>query len=209
MAVANTALSCLFNHSLRSVRFPVHARIVGGLRDNRFDIADFSLSNCWSLCRVVCTQFHIRIPIHQTHRQNTDSFHHSFGCHTHIQQRSSSGATNSWNLTGIFSTINLPGGNWPYALLINTSYLYLLFFGFQEIQAMEREIQESSKIPIVSWIKKDFVLNKTKYVSWRWLTVVTASLINIFYALAVYASHPDITSLQSAQIPALYLAQNN
>ena len=37
------------------------------------------------------------------------------------------GATNSWNLSGILSTINLPGGNLPYALVINTAYLYLLF----------------------------------------------------------------------------------
>jgi amino acid transporter len=118
------------------------------------------------------------------------------------------GASNSWKLAGIFSTINLPGGNWPYALLINTAYLYLLFFGFQEIQAMEREIQQSSRIPIVSWIKKDFVLDKSKCVSLAMVcTVASASLINIFYALGVYASHPDITSLRSTQIPALYLAQ--
>ncbi|HVB11997.1 MAG TPA: hypothetical protein VNE86_02605 [Nitrososphaerales archaeon] len=119
------------------------------------------------------------------------------------------GATNSWNLSGIFSTINLPGGNWPYALLINTAYLYLLFFGFQEIQAMEREIKSSSKIPILSWIKKDFVLDKAKSLTLAMVcTVVAASLINIIYAVAVYASRPDISSLESAQIPALYLAQN-
>jgi amino acid transporter len=73
---------------------------------------------------------------------------------------------------------------------------------------MEREIQETSKIPIVSWIKKDFAMKKTTYIGLAMIcTVVTASLINIFYALAVYASHPDIASLNSAQIPALYLSQ--
>ena len=73
---------------------------------------------------------------------------------------------------------------------------------------MERETQETSKIPIVSWIKKDFTLNKTEYMSIAMIgTVLTASLVNIFYALAVYASHPNISSLESAQIPALYLAQ--
>lgn len=119
------------------------------------------------------------------------------------------GATSSWNLSGIFSTINLPGGNWPYALLINTAYLYLLFFGFQEIQAMEREIQETSRIPVLSWIKKDLVLDKTKSISIAMIcTVVAATLINIFYALAVYASHPNVAPLQSAQIPALYLAES-
>lgn len=118
------------------------------------------------------------------------------------------GNKTSWNLSGLFSTVNLPGGNLPYALLINTAYLYLLFFGFQEIQAMERETQESSKIPVVSWIKKDFTIVKTKYMSLAMIaTVLTASLVNIFYALAVYASHPNLSQLESAQIPALYLAQ--
>lgn len=117
------------------------------------------------------------------------------------------GSAGSWNFTGLLAKLNLPGGNLAYALLINTGYLYLLFFGFQEIQAMERETKETSKIPIVSWIKKDFILPKTKYIDLAMISsVLVASGINIFYALAVYASHPNISALNSSQIPALYLA---
>ncbi len=118
------------------------------------------------------------------------------------------GAVNSWNFSGILSTVNLPGGNLPYALLINTAYLYLLFFGFQEIQAMEREALEKSSIPVLSWIKKDFTLEKTKYIPLAMIiTVVVASLVNIFYALAAYTAHQSLSALQSVQIPALYLAR--
>jgi hypothetical protein len=85
----------------------------------------------------------------------------------------------------------------------------LLFFGFQEIQAMEHEIQRTSKIPILSWIEKGKVYDKAKSINIAMIcTVITASLINIFYALAVYASQPNVTSLESSQIPALFLAQS-
>lgn len=117
------------------------------------------------------------------------------------------GSAGSWNMSGLFSTQSLPGGNLAYALLINTAYLYLLFFGFQEIQAIEREAKESSGIPIISWIKRDFTLPKTKYFLIAMIcSVVVASAINIFYGLAVYAVRPNLSALSSAQIPALYLA---
>ena len=38
------------------------------------------------------------------------------------------------------------------------------------------------------------------------LTVVITASINIFYGLAVYATHPNSAALLQAQIPALYLA---
>ena len=118
------------------------------------------------------------------------------------------GSAGSWNFSGLFSTLNLPGGNLPYALLINTAYLYLLFFGFQEIQAIEREAKEDSKIPVISWIKRGFTLPKTKYFQVAMISsVVVASIVNIFYGLAVYTVRPNLQLLSSAQIPALYLAQ--
>ena len=96
------------------------------------------------------------------------------------------GSAGSWNLSGIFSISKLPGGNLPYALLINTAYLYLLFFGFQEIQAMEREAKENSSVPIISWIKKSFTLPKTKYCQIAMIScLAVASTVNIIYGLGV------------------------
>lgn len=118
------------------------------------------------------------------------------------------GANSAWSFSGLLSFAKLPGGNLPYALLINTSYLYLLFFGFQEIQALERETRTESEIPVVSWFKRNLKLSNTSYISLAMITsVLIASAINIFYGLATYSAHPSLEALQASQIPALYLAK--
>jgi amino acid transporter len=115
------------------------------------------------------------------------------------------GSTGSWNFAGLFKFTG--GGYWPVALVINTGYLYLLFFGFQEIQSLERDTHESSPIPVVSWIKKGYKLGKAQYLGVAMiLTVVITAAINIFYGLAVFAAHPNPAAVLQAQIPALYLA---
>ncbi len=114
------------------------------------------------------------------------------------------GGVGSWNLTGLFSTTL--GTGWVPALVVNTGYLYLLFFGFQEIQSLERDAVEASSVPIISWVKRGFKLDRTKYFGLAMvLSVVVAAAVNIFYGLAVYASH---TPLQGSAIPALYLAKS-
>lgn len=115
------------------------------------------------------------------------------------------GSTGKWNLAGI---LTLSGGyGWVSALVINTGYLYLLFFGFQEIQALERDAMDRSPVPLVSWLKKGLKLERTTYLGVAMvLSVVVASALNIFYGLAVYASHPVVASLTASEIPALYLA---
>ncbi len=113
------------------------------------------------------------------------------------------GSAGAWNLTGLFSTS--PGAGWLSTLVINTGYLYLLFFGFQEIQSLERDAVEKSSVPIVSWVKRGFTLDRTAYFGVAMvMSVVVASLINVLYALAVYSSH---VSLQGSAIPALLLAK--
>jgi amino acid transporter len=114
------------------------------------------------------------------------------------------GATGSWNFSGLFSTSL--GAGWVSALVINTGYLYLLFFGFQEIQSLERDSVDRSKVPLLSWVKRGYTLDRAKYFGVAMvLSVVVASVVNIFYGLAVYASH---ASLQGSAIPALYLARS-
>ncbi len=120
------------------------------------------------------------------------------------------GATGGWNLGGIMSLQGTGAGEegWPLALVVNTAYLYLLFFGFQEVQALEKEAVSSSPIPLVSWVKRGYKLDKSRYLSVAMVTtVLIASAVNILYALAVFASHPDPAAVRAAQIPALYLAK--
>ena len=115
------------------------------------------------------------------------------------------GSVGSWNLGGVLRYTG--GGSWPVALVVNTGYLYLLFFGFQEIQALERDAHESSSLPVVSWIKRGYKLSKARYLGVAMtLTVLITAAINIFYGLAVFAAHPSSTAVIQAQIPALYLA---
>ncbi len=115
------------------------------------------------------------------------------------------GAAGRWNFSGI---LHYTGGmTWPVALVINTGYLYLLFFGFQEIQSLERDARETSGVTVVSWIRKGYKLGKASYLGVAMvLTVIIAAAVNIFYGLAVFAVHPDPAAVLQAQIPALYLA---
>ncbi|MDA4132008.1 MAG: hypothetical protein OK454_02625, partial [Thaumarchaeota archaeon] len=60
---------------------------------------------------------------------------------------------------------------------------------------------------IVSWIKKGYKLSKAQYLGLAMIfTVLITAAINIFYGLAVFASHPSPAAVLEAQIPALYLA---
>ncbi|MDG6915803.1 MAG: APC family permease [Nitrososphaerota archaeon] len=116
------------------------------------------------------------------------------------------GATGSWNLSGLLRYTG--GSSWPVALVINTGYLYLLFFGFQEIQALERDARESSHVTLVSWIRRGYTLGKDHYLGVAMiLTVLIAAGINILYGLAVFAAHPSESAVMQAQIPGLYLAK--
>ena len=112
------------------------------------------------------------------------------------------GALGRWNLAGLLDTSL--GSGWVSDLIINTGYLYLLFFGFQEIQSLERDAVESSAVPLLSWFKKGLTIRRTTYFGVAMvLSVVVASAVNIFYGLAVYGSR---IPLQGSAIPALYLA---
>jgi amino acid transporter len=115
------------------------------------------------------------------------------------------GNAGRWNLTGILNT-GVAGGDWPLALIVNTGYLYLLFFGFQEIQALEHDAFEFSSIPIISWIKRGYKVSKFKYLGYAMVgSVVIASVINILYGLAFFSIHPSFSVLNNTSIPALYL----
>ncbi len=118
------------------------------------------------------------------------------------------GSAGGWNLRGLFA---FPAGSpldWVGATLVNTAYLYLLFFGFQEIQALDREARDTSRIPLLSRVWPQLEVDKRSYFTVAMiLTVVIAAAVNILYALAVYVANPSPAALASAQIPAIYIAE--
>ncbi len=108
-----------------------------------------------------------------------------------------------FNFSGFFA---LPHGNPAFAMIMNTGYLFILFFGFQEIQTLDRETIQESAIPIYTRItgKK---LQKVSYVGLAMIaTVVISAIVEILYALAVYSLHPSYSSLINSNIPSLYIA---
>jgi amino acid transporter len=121
------------------------------------------------------------------------------------------GSSGGWNLKGLLQSP--AGSSWILALVINTGYLYLLFFGFQEIQVLERDSFERSPIPVISWVRKGYSLGRTAYFEAAMIaSVLIAASINIFYGIAVYSAGTGVESLQancstSSCIPALFLAQ--
>lgn len=118
------------------------------------------------------------------------------------------GSLGKWNMTGMLQYVpGTLGTNIFLAIAMNTSFLYLLFFGFQEIQALERDAKEESSVPILSQIKRGYRVKKDSYLNHAMiLSVVIASGINILYALAVFSTHPSTSGIMQAQIPAIYLA---
>jgi len=109
----------------------------------------------------------------------------------------------SLNFSGLFS---IPRGDPVFTMIMNTGYLFILFFGFQEIQVLDRETVPESSIPIYTRItgKK---LQKVSYVGLAMaLTVIISAFVEILYGLAVYSLHPSYTSLIDSNIPSLYIA---
>ncbi len=167
------------------------------------DVAIYSVAGAfvaWTILNILFEQRYLRLlglfQIAMTATLLLILIYHSFAL----------GANGSWNFSGLFSAAK--GADWVTALVMNTGYLYLLFFGFQEIQALERDSVEESSVPVISWVKKGFKLDRTKYFGIAMvLSVVVAAVVNIFYGLAVYASVSSGGTLpQGTAIPALYLA---
>lgn len=116
------------------------------------------------------------------------------------------GFSGSWNFSGF--TLDLKG-NYYLDLVVNTGYLFILFFGFQEIQAMDREALDESFIPIYSRVRKGKKMDKATYMGLSMIiTVIVAAVVKILFAVSVYTVHPNITELKSSSIPALFVARH-
>lgn len=119
------------------------------------------------------------------------------------------GSAGGWNFRGLLAFPATSGLDIIGATVVNTGYLYILFFGFQEIQALDREARDTSEIPLISQLRRGYVLDKHRYFGIAMIaTVVIAASVNILYALAVYAANPSPAGLATSRIPALYVAES-
>ncbi len=116
------------------------------------------------------------------------------------------GGSTGWRLQGLITPIH--GVSWVWALIIDTGYLYLLFYGFQEIQSLEKYTYERNSVPGLSALSPKFTMDKPSAMKATMvLSVIIAASINILYAVAVFSAHPSLSSIESSAIPALYLAE--
>ncbi|MHB1440588.1 MAG: amino acid permease [Cuniculiplasma sp.] len=98
-------------------------------------------------------------------------------------------------------------GNWLQDILIDTGYLFILFFGFQEIMAFQRNVKEQSVIKIRG-IKKTLTIGKDQTIKWTMIfTVIISSSINIIYSVVVLLTQSRGTGIDSSSIPAFLIAQ--
>lgn len=118
------------------------------------------------------------------------------------------GSSGGWNVRGLLAFPATSPLGWIGAVIVNTGYLYLLFFGFQEIQALDREARETARVPLLWRLGRRFELDKSTYVGIAMVaSVIIAAAVNIFYALAVYVSNPSSSAMSAAQIPGLYVVE--
>ncbi|MGP6207160.1 hypothetical protein ACNF42_03895 [Cuniculiplasma sp. SKW3] len=99
-------------------------------------------------------------------------------------------------------------GNWFEDILIDTGYLFILFFGFQEIMAFQRSVNTKSEyyLPI---IRKKLKMEKDKIIKLSMIaTVIISSSINIIYSVAVLTTQRRGIGLETDAIPAFNIANS-
>ncbi len=114
------------------------------------------------------------------------------------------GIHGNWNLSGLMATRS---GNLPLDIIENTGYLFILFFGFQEIQSVTKESLKESRIPVISRLfNRGKPYSASRYIPLSmYTTVILATCIMLFDALTMFSVHPSLGKLQQVQIPALYI----
>ncbi len=112
------------------------------------------------------------------------------------------GGKTGWNMSGF---LPIPS-SWPVDLIINVGYVYLLFFGFQEIQSVEKEAMPEVDINLFNW--KRIHISKEHYLPLTMvLAVSVGSAVEIFYAIAVLSAHPSQALVDEAAIPAVTISR--
>ncbi len=98
-------------------------------------------------------------------------------------------------------------GNWFQDILIDTGYLFILFFGFQEIMAFQRNIADKTMLKI-PFRKRPVLIGKDCIIKNSMIyTVIISSTINIVYSIAVLTTQSRGTGIETNAIPAFLIAQ--
>jgi len=96
-----------------------------------------------------------------------------------------------------------------FAIVSNTAFLFLLFFGFQEIQALSSDFASKSSVPGLGFLSRFKDIERVRFAKYAMLgTVIIATLINGLFAVAVYLASPDPARLAASSVPAIYVAQS-
>lgn len=108
------------------------------------------------------------------------------------------------NFNGFLTTYH---GNFAFDLIVNTGYLYILFFGFQGIMTLNLEGRDSVRMPVLGRILKRETLSKREYLYLAMvLTIVVSATINIIVALGVFTLHVNLNTVSSYGIPLVVIA---
>src|SRR5438477_2162682 len=111
---------------------------------------------------------------------------------------------------GSLLTISSPDPvNLVFAIVSNTAFLFLLFFGFQEIQALSSDFASKSSMPGLRFLSRFKDMDRVRFAKYAMLgTVIIATFINTMFAIAVYLASPDPAGLAASNVPAIYVAQS-
>ena len=94
-----------------------------------------------------------------------------------------------------------------FAIVANTAFLFLLFFGFQGIQALSSDLSLKSSIPVLSFMSRFRDIDRVTFAKYAMIgSVIIASIINIVYALAVYVAAPDLSAVSATPVPGVQIA---
>ncbi len=104
--------------------------------------------------------------------------------------------------TFIFPSLQL---NTIEQIFLDTGYLYIIYFGFQEILVVARESREEDYIISFRKFRKFRITNDIYVPAAMAITVVTSASFNILFALSVLYLSPS-ASITQVSIPAIYLA---
>ena len=90
-------------------------------------------------------------------------------------------------------------------IFLDTGYLYIIFFGFQEITTINREVLPETNL-IEFHNRKWIRIRKDVYIPVAMVaSVIVSALFNVLFALSILYLSPA-ASIESQKIPAIYLA---
>ncbi len=111
-------------------------------------------------------------------------------------------------INSILATSPADLGSLSFLLITNTAYLFLLFFGFQEIQALSTDLASRSSIPGLRAFQRFRSMDRVTFAKYAMLgSVLIATTINILYAVSVYVASPDFAGVAASTVPGVYISR--